>query len=131
MLNPPLTDTLTYSGITPHQAYSWHLSRHVRTCPRIPCKTHCTAHITKSRVIWAAGKTLTFFTSSTFFSLSLSSSSLLNRRTSEWFFGLRATLLKWCCSTELKITSRERGRIPGSEGVPVTVYVLPDVKNEK
>ena len=30
---------------------------------------------------------------------------------------------------ELKMTSRERGRMPGSVEVPVTVYVLPSVGN--
>lgn len=29
------------------------------------------------------------------------------------------------------MTSKERGRIPGSVGVPVTVYVLPEIKERE
>lgn len=68
---------------------------------------------------------LTLLRISSFLLLSLFSSPLLRRTTSEKCLGLSATLVKWRCSTELKTTSRERGRMPGSGEVPVTVYVLP------
>ena len=29
------------------------------------------------------------------------------------------------------MTSKERGRIPGSVGVPVTVYVLPEIRERE
>ena len=48
-------------------------------------------------------------------------SSLERWISSEKCLGFTETLLSCCWSIELNMTSKERGRIPGSLGVPVTV----------
>ena len=71
----------------------------------------------------------TFPIISSFKAASLSCSLLSRYSTLEKCFGLMAMLLNCFWSMELKMTSRERGRMPGSVEVPVTVYVLPSVGN--
>ena len=71
----------------------------------------------------------TFPIISSFKASSLSCSLLSRYSTLEKCFGLMAMLLNCFWSMELKMTSRERGRMPGSVEVPVTVYVLPSVGN--
>ena len=68
---------------------------------------------------------LALFKMSSFLAISFSISSSVRYTASEKFLGLSSRELSCWGLSELKMRSSERGRIPGSLAVPITVYVLP------